>query len=493
MSRRLLLAAIVVTSVLAAAAPAPAAAQDGTVVVDTTLDPTYPTTERNATLTVGIANPDDGSGRYQVQSVRVYNDSGRTDLVGERTGSSYVGEGERATRNVSVGFEETGQERLHVAVWLQRRGEEPFLVTRTITAQVHDIHPSMSLSGGSADPGDRTTFTVTVANSLDERISGLEIDLTAENASLADDHHVIAGLDPGSATTIEVDARQAEPGRQAVTAALSYATADGERRRVTRQLATSVDGGQSRLSLGLSAGNVGPSDRTQFDVTVANGFSEPVSGIELRVRASNATFTERRRVASRLPASDAASFSFPATAVEPGQQTVTASLTFTTAGGDRQQITRDLTTSVERVRHPGNVTLTGLRLTRENDTLRIRGSTSNLGTTNVSGTLVEVAEGSRTGPADAQHRYFVGGIPASDYASFEVRAELDGPTNESATVPLRVSYVVDDTRITRTVEATYEPRPTDDSNSGGGSSTPLLLGGVLLVGVVGVGYWRWSG
>ena len=239
--------------------------------------------------------------------------------------------------------------------------------------------------------------------------------------------------------------------------------------------------------------DVAPDLAIALDVTVANGFSEPVSGIELRVRASNATFTERRRVASRLPASDAASFSFPATAVEPGQQTVTASLTFTTAGGDRQQITRDLTTSVERVRHPGNVTLTGLRLTRENDTLRIRGSTSNLGTTNVSGTLVEVAEGSRTGPADAQHRYFVGGIPASDYASFEVRAELDGPVNESATVPLRVSYVVDDTRITRTVEATYEPRPTDDSNSGGGSSTPLLLGGVLLVGVVGVGYWRWSG
>lgn len=488
-TRGAILLAVLVT---VAAAPAPSAAQNGTVVVDTALDPTYPTTERNATLTVGVENPDDGSGRYLVESVRVYDDPGRTEQLAEHVGGTYVADGSRTTRNLSVGFDETGREKLYVAIRLRPRGDDSFLVTRTVTADVRGLHPSLSLSGGSVGPGNRTTFDVTVANALDQRISGLELDLAAASASLNDDHHVVSGLDPGETTVVEVDARRAAAGPQTVTANLSYTTANGTRRSVTRQLHTTLDGRQSRLSIGLSADPVGPSDRTAFHVTVANGFSKGVSGLELRVRASNATFTERRRVAPRLAAGNATAFSFPAADVDAGSQTVTATISFTTAGGDRRTLTRELTTAVERVRHPGNVTLTGLQLTRENETLRVRGTTSNLGTTNVSGVIVQVADGPRAGPADSRHRYFVGEISASDYSSFEVRATLDGPTNESATVPLKVSYIVDGARVTRTVAATYEPSPDRDAGSGGGPPVVPLVGALVVVGLVAVGYRRWS-
>jgi hypothetical protein len=243
--------------------------------------------------------------------------------------------------------------------------------------------------------------------------------------------------------------------------------------------------------MGLSAEPVGPSNRTTFDVTVANGFTEPVSALELQVESPDATLVERRRVASNLSANAARTFSLPAKDVTAGERTVVATVTYTTAAGERLTVTRELSATVDELRRPGNVSLTGLRVDQTGDRLVVRGSASNVGATNVSSVVVEAVDGEDIRPADTQRRYFVGAVPESDFSSFEVQAVPTGDANGSVTVPLRVSYVVDETEVSRTVTLSYEPSATPDGNPQESSFPLVLVGGLLVVGAAALGGWRW--
>jgi hypothetical protein len=498
--RRLSVAVLVVAAALAVGVPASVAAGGATdatdgsaadpLVVSTDLTPVHPTPEENATLTVRVDNTDDQD-RYRLTSVSVYDSSAREEKRASAFESTIIDSESSVARDLSVGFDEVGEQSLHVVIRMETSGGEPFAVTRTVTTDVRDPHPAVSLSSEPVGPNDRTSLEFTVANGLDEPVTGLELDLSAADATLDEPRHVVSKLAAGGSETLTVRARGVSPGEQAVTADLSYTTADGERRTATRRVTTTVERRDARLSMGLSAEPVGPSNRTTFDVTVANGFTEPVSALELQVESPDATLIERRRVASNLSANAATTFSLPAKDVTAGERTVVATVTYTTAAGERLTVTRELSATVDELRRPGKVSLTGLRVDQTGDRLVVRGSASNVGATNVSSVVVEAVDGEDVRPADTQRRYFVGAVPESDFSSFEVQAVPTGDANGSVTVPLRVSYVVDETEVSRTVRLDYEPSATPDGNPQESSFPLVLVGGLLVVGAAALGGWRW--
>jgi hypothetical protein len=108
--------------------------------------------------------------------------------------------------------------------------------------------------------------------------------------------------------------------------------------------------------------------------------------------------------------------------------------------------------------------------------------------------------------------YFVGGVEASEFATFELTAQTD---SNASSVPVVITYIVDNERVTTTQQvdltaagtsAAVSAPPDDGATSGGDASSPrseatgsgglplgLLAGGAAVITILlaGVAYrWR---
>lgn len=299
-------------------------------------------------------------------------------------------------------------------------------------------------------------------------------------------------LAPGTQTTVEIPVTVEEAGWHTLSVRVTGSDANDPVITVDHPLPVRIQGGESsEVAMAATADDLGPSGRTDLHVTVANGFDRAITGVDLQVDSPGLTLPEPQRVASRLPPGNQTRFTLPVRDVEAGEYTVSVALAYTSGEGDRRTIRRNLSTVVSGVNQPGTIDLTGIDVTREDGQLVVRGSASNTGTTDVASVNVSVLEGETAEPADSSSTYFVGNVPASDFSSFNVRAEPTG--NGTVTVPLRVGYVVDDVRTSRIVEVTHRLNRTPtggQGGSGGGGSGLFVIVGLLLVVGAGVFGWR---
>jgi len=303
----------------------------------------------------------------------------------------------------------------------------------------------------------------------------------------------LGSLAPGTATTVKIPVTLDRAGWHTLT--LDVRGIDRVESVVTinHPVPVQVQGDRAdRISMAATADDLGPSNRTDLHVTVANGFDEPITGVELFVASDSISLPEPQRIASRMPAGNVTEFTVPAREVQPGQHPLDVTLRYTTRGGDRHVVQRNLTTEVTAVSQPGRIELTELDVVREGGVLTVRGSASNVGTTDVSGVVVSVEESATAGPAEGSSTFFVGNVPASDFSSFDVA--LTPRANGTISVPLEVSYVVDGVRTSRTVEVSHRvqprPDPTGQQTGGGGLLVPVV-GAVVVIGGLVYGWRRY--
>ncbi|MFC6727013.1 hypothetical protein ACFQE1_22055, partial [Halobium palmae] len=129
---------------------------------------------------------------------------------------------------------------------------------------------------------------------------------------------------------------------------------------------------------------------------------------------------------------------------------------------------RTVEQTVEVRANPGRIQLTGLDSADEGDYLRISGSASNVGLQPVDSVIVRVLPVEGVEPSPPNREYFVGTVPASDFVSFDVSAQVGANVSQ---VPLEVTYLSDGTRRSETVEVPVEPAVGSGAvgGSGGGS------------------------
>ncbi|QHS18285.1 hypothetical protein GWK26_04560 [haloarchaeon 3A1-DGR] len=95
----------------------------------------------------------------------------------------------------------------------------------------------------------------------------------------------------------------------------------------------------------------------------------------------------------------------------------------------------------------GEVRLTGVETVPEGAATRIQGDAANLGGTDAESVLVRVGAAEGVTPVAPAREYFVGGIEASEFATFELTATLASGVES---VPVEISYLVDGERVTTT-------------------------------------------
>ncbi len=355
----------------------------------------------------------------------------------------------------------------------------------------------LSLETGTVEDNGDAHLDVTVANASPEVVRGVSVRVVPDDADVVTDQRVAASLEPGEGRTFTYTLEDVSPGPQEIEIFMNYADTDGVRhgefRRRHVRFSPST-GPHPELAVGASP--VSQGGATTVNLTVANGLDESIRSMSLEISPTSFDVDEPRRVRSGLGTGETAVFSFQASGASSGRTDVPVSVSYTTANGTQRSFERELALTLSAVRNPARVTLTELRVTAQGDRLTVRGSASNVGASDATGVVIAVEPSNGVQPAESESTFFVGRVPASDFNSFEVGAEMT--TNRSVDIPLRVSYVAGDTRMNRTIEISYDPGPAPEiqgpnrQGSSGGVPITAIVGGIVVLGLLALAWRRFG-
>lgn len=515
--RSVLLAAVVLVSVVAGTAVG-ASQSDAPERIDNTLTQQESATGSPAVsisdINVAPEEPIAGN-TFQVEATVVNNEGASASFdvsdvhVDKPDGRSYVASdvgtltpGSSTTVSIPVTIDSEGQHTLSVEVsGIETNGGAVVSASQPTSVRViEEQRPGVNIVGSDWEAGSETTAELTITNGGADPVRDLELTLDSERITVDNPTRIQASLGAESNVTHEFDVTPEVTGSQQLSATLRYTDPAGKDKTVTEAQTVRVAERDPPLSLAVSADDVGASGTTQFEVTAVNERQTAITGLELQFESEDGQMVDSRVVIPTLPSGNKTAAELEISEVSPGQHDLTVQASYTTARGEQESFTESLSTTVQAVSSPGNVSLSELQLTGRGTSVSIRGSVSNPGTTDVSGVRIEVGETEMVEPAQSQSSFFVGNITSSDFTNFQVNAQLRTQTNQTMTVPLRTSYVIDGVRQERIVEVEYDPQAAQAGGEQGqmqrqpqsdSSGLPLgLVGVVLVVVALAVVGWR---
>ena len=360
-----------------------------------------------------------------------------------------------------------------------------------VAAQANVQISSVSISPDEPTPGERVTVETTVQNlaSSDETVDITSMYIrtsgtTDEYGRVGD----VGSIAPGGSVTVPMSVRFDEAGEQRLTVHVTVQNERGNYRSYEYPVFVTVEEPSVRADLSAT-----PNESDTTAVGLTNLGNVEFADVEL-------TASDDGEVVARRLMADVEPNSTETTTLDiesRANQNLTFTATYEAAG---QLRTTTYTTTVQE-QVLGEVRLTGVEATRTGSSVTIDGEAANLGSTDVESVIVTVQDSSPVQAVAPNGEYFVGSIEASEFATFELTAEAG---EEIDTVPVAVSYIVDNERVTRSQQLdigsgnTAMPGPQDGAdgqpdagNAGGGP--PLLLIGLVLVLLVVVtfGVYRW--
>jgi len=516
MGRRiaLLLALAVLVSVAPGVGPAVADPDDARLTIDdVAVSPSTPTTSGPVTFDVSLSNSAGSPSPVELEYVSLRTEDGEelrnvTDL-----GTLSAGDG--LTVPLSARFETAGRKRLQLVAVGSDEDNGTVRVTRPVPVTIEAAVPQLDVAPVRATAETGTTVSVTISNPTTAPIRNLSLSATGSDLVWVDGNESRPTLAAGESVTVNLSMLPTAAGEKRVRVSLGYTTASGvtDRVNVSRTIRVAPieadvgvavspvrerQGSQPQGGIGgiLSSATGGPTTQQDdegeapdaVEVTVTNFGNAPVRGVVVEPRVGDRQLP-RQVLEVRLA---------------PGQSgSVTVDLSTVRRPGDVEFTVRYLTGSREEAAtatyeyrpETGAIRMTGVALSFEDGTLVIEGNAGNVGEADVSGLVVSVGEGEYVDPAYPARDYFVGTVEASEFAPFEVTADVDA--GNVSTIPIVVTYSVDGYRFEERIEVPYDDDldPSTDEDSGGIPLLPVGTGVVVVLALATGGYvvWRRSG
>jgi hypothetical protein len=419
----------------------------------------------------------------------------------ENVGS--IAPGGSITVPMSLTFQDAGYKQLtvHAVVKDEQGNQYTYEYPLYIPVEKPD-ETLLSFSTDSVVAGETEPVNVTVANGNDDSITGIQFDLNASGA-VANAERVVGSLASGAERTFQYDVTFTEANTGTLVGTVTYTTAEGVTRTATES--TRVDVVEPTVRADLSAGSLGRNETTR--VELANLGNTDFTNVAISATTGQEVLT--RNAIRDIPhgTSRATTFDFGSTA----NGTVTYTATYTAASTNH---TETIQASSEIA---GRIQLSGVESAGPGSMVTLDGDAANIGSTDAESVVVTIPDTESVSPAGSAE-YFVGTVEASEFATFELSAEV-GPNASS--VPIELSYIADGERVTATqrVEVSTTPArnvsmmgsreaagpggPSAGAGGGspsgapgaGGSGFPLGTIGIALVVFVlaGVGFaaYRW--
>lgn len=371
-------------------------------------------------------------------------------------------------------------------------------------AAVTAANPSIQLSSVVVTPndpnvGERVTIDATIAN-LENSDTTVDVtDLyvrkpgTLQEFARVDN---VGSVAPGGSLSVPISTTFETPGQKRLELNVGVRDEDGSYHSYTYPIYIDVTEPTVRADL---AANTSASDDGRTRISLTNYGNTNLSEVEITAVA-NGTVVDRNFLRDLPPeASGTTAFDTDDIAADP----VTFRATYAAAG-------RNYTTSLavgidDEIPVPGRVRLTAIEVSRTGSGVVIQGDAANLGGTDADSVLVRVGDAPAVSPMPPSGEYFVGAVEASEFATFELTAR----TENASSVPIEITYLVDNERVTTTqrvdlsaavapsapgVGADSEPTAGATNGPGGAGGPPLelLAGAVVILGVLaGVVVYRW--
>jgi hypothetical protein len=445
-------------------------------VAGVTVSPEQPAPGERFTITTSIRNA--GDGPFEVEDVVIKRVDGdelkRVSDLGTLPGG--------ATMDVPLAlkFEETGVRDLRVFVFGED-GNRNVELQYPVVVTVRRGGPQLSVETGDAVVGAESAATIDVVNGESNPVRNVRLSLQSPTVEVDDPTRVFPTLAAGAVETVSFNVTPTRTAGE-LTATLRYTTATGDRRTVTEVVDLGAE--QLRTDVAVDAAVAEGRARPPVDVDVSNFGNAPLRDVVVRVVADETVVT--RRSVGDVDVSGTTRARLNVTGIDRADLRVVAAYE---TGGERGEVA----TTVAYAANPGRIELTGVDYEFEGDTLHITGSASNVGLSDVEGVLVRVQDTTGVRPARPYKEYFVGTVPASDFVSFDLYADLDA---NASTVPVEVTYIADGRRYSEVqrLDVSDLERPSErPPDRGGLPSLPLLIaGGVAALVVLGLGAYAFT-
>ena len=502
-------AALAVLAIVALAPllPAAAAVPDARLTVsDVTVSPNTPVTGSPTTVTVTVNNGAGSPQPVSVDSVRLVTGSGGALATAEGVGS--LGAGASLTVPLTTTFDSPGEKSLAVVVRGTDEDGDQVTVRRPVTLVVESAPPLVELRPGRTVVDAQSTTVVQLSNPTTAAMRNVVVTVDGPGEERID-RRTVASLPAGGTTTVNVTSVPRTAGAATIEATVRYTTAVGTQRTVERSVDVRVDPmeedvgvrvgpvdqpqQQQQLQVGSDLGTLlggGGGTTTQQEgegsdsearsvrVSVTNFGNAPVNDVVVVPTVGDRTLP-RQSLGQPLNPGEEGSVVIALGSVE---QAGEVRFDVRYRAGTREG--NAIGTFDYRPRQ-GAMRITGVELSfTDNGNLQISGNAGNTGRAEVTGVVVAVGDSEHVSPAYPQRDYFVGTVEGSEFAPFDLTAQVDA--ENATTVPVEVSYVVNGVERTQTVELPYD-RSLEPPERERGLRLPGGLGaGVALAALVGV-------
>jgi len=459
-------------------------------VTDATVSPATPTAGAPTTVSATVRLSGGSDSAATLERVAVVDGD---ETLGAATALGSLTPGETLTVPVTVEFGTPGARNLTVVATVSDADGEETTVRRPLSVVVESGAPQIELAADGLVAGADTPASVTVSNPTTAALRDLTVSVVGVDGERT--RRTIPTLAAGASQTLNLSLRPVAAGGRAVTVEVAYTTAAGTRATATREYAVDVaepvddvgirverttasdEGSGTGGAVSGIAGALGGGDTLQSDdggegteavrtasVTVTNFGNAPIEAVVLVPRLPNGSAAPelgRVAVSDSIAPGEEASVSVDLTAAR------AATLRFAVEYdlGDRS---REVVREYDLGRQTGAVSVTGLNLTLEDDRLRLSGNLGNVGDGEVRGVVVSVGQGEYVAPAYPQRDQFLGTVGPSEFAPFELTAQIDAANATS--VPVRVTYTTAGERRTTTADVAL---PDSD-----GTQQEGILGGI---------------
>ena len=493
----LLVALVVCLSLLAPVVAAQEVPDARLTVDDATVAPDRPTTDEPTAVTADLSLSAGSNSAVELETVSL-RENGEELAAADDLGSLSPGDG--LSVELVAEFETAGRYDLTLVARGTDEDGRPVEVERPVTVVVEDSPPGISVEADLVEGVD-SPVTVTVANPAVDPVRNVEV-VALRNGSTAD-RAFVPVIAAGGTAAANLSVRPTDA-RTDVAVRVSYTTATGDRQQTVRR---------ERLEAEPLEDDVGVEVRRVrddgVDVQDAQGIGGLVGGAGGGLQQGSSDDEEQAAAPERVevavtnfgnaavqeavvePSGDGPLARQFVGSLEPGEtETVTLDLadvppgelevgvSYRLAGQQRRSAT-----AYDHRPATADITLTGVDMERDESRLNVSGNAGNTGDAAVTGVVVAVGNAEGVRPAYPQRDYFVGTVDGSEFAPFELTANV---TENASTVPVEVTYRVNGQQRT---ERTELPIVADDSDDGGGAFgglSPLAVGaGIGLSALVG--------
>lgn len=481
-----LLACITLLSVISTGGFATASPQDTYLAVtDVTVTPDPPDAGEEFTVTAAVQNLEESDTTYNINRVELRGGADENfTLYDDIAPTGVTRPGEQQSVRLSGSIDDPGTYTLRLHVYGENDEGEQVHLQHETELRVGAERPQLAIDADDPVANTDSQVNVTVANGLSSDLRNVRVSIEGENVTVENPRRVQSELASGEESTLDFTARADSPGVHRFTATLRYATDNGTTRKVIQHAAVDFEPLSKQVSLNAQS----VSDGSAVAVTLTNYGNVPIQNVVIRGESPNATLTDAPM--NDLNPGESRTVDLNISRFEAdGAIPVTATATY--EAGTEQGRTN---ATVELASNPGTIRLTGTEISPQRGAVQLTGSASNVGLTEANSVIVSVVPTEGVEPAQPNKEYFVGTVPASDFVSFDVFADVDRNVSE---IPLQVSYLVDGERRTYTVNVEYDfaPDPTrapsDTASESRSLLSPAVIGGVVAVSIAGIGLFAW--